>query len=132
MDFLMNSEWWQQNGLTVFLVALSLVQWIALQALAIHYHFFRKNLKRPKPDAIRMDMMEKTIALQSEQIEKIFSKLAHFNREIDQLHVKQSSTSRKGMDSNTGSIESSMATLGEIALKQRIQELKGSGRLSAS
>ena len=124
---LLDTRWWQQNGMTVFFICVALVNWIALQALMIHYHFFRKNLQKPRPDSIRMALMEKTIALQTEQLEKIFGKLAFFNREIDSLHIRQSksgATRAERESLGATSIESSVATLGELALKKRIQEIE--------
>lgn len=118
-------EWWQAHGVTVFMATLLIIQWIALQALLIHYHFFRKNLKQPKPDGVRIALLERTVALQTDQLDKIFGKLAHFNREIDSLHVHGKQATRTAKEpSGVTSIEASVATLGEIALKKRIQEIQ--------
>lgn len=128
MNFMTNIGWWKENGITVALAAGIFIQWIALQALMIHYHLFRKNLKRPRPDGIRLSMAEKTLALQSEQMERIFGKLAHLNREIDQLHERGSSATRakttSSQISTNTSVETAFASMGELNMKKRIQEMR--------
>ncbi len=127
--FDINWQWLKDNASTIILGTCVFIQWIALQAFAVHYYFFRQSLKRPRPDHLRFATIEKVISFQSEHIDKIYGKLAHFDREIDLLHVNGTglvgkSSSVKEASSGT-SLEASYATLGELNLKKRIQEMQG-------
>jgi len=92
MEFLFNIDWWKSNIVTVALSAGLFIQWIAFQALVVHYSMFR-----------------------------IFAKLAHLNREIDQLHTRGSKSTQV---SRGESVETAHASMGELNLRKRIQELR--------
>jgi len=121
MEFLFNIDWWKSNIVTVALSAGLFIQWIAFQALVVHYSMFRKNLKQPRPDGIRLNMVEQSFKIHSEQMDRIFAKLAHLNREIDQLHTRGSKSTQV---SRGESVETAHASMGELNLRKRIQELR--------
>lgn len=109
----------------VFLVSISVVvalQFFAIQAFFIHYHLFRKNLKRPKPDALRFAQIEKSIAFQGEQIEKLFEKLADTRKEI--FEMTPIAEPKSPVEPTVQSFESSFLSLGEINLKKRLDNFR--------
>lgn len=121
-----------QSHLILGIGIFSLVQWFALQGLIVHYYIYRQNQKKPRPDGIRMNLIEKTVALQTEQTERIFEKLATLNREIDQLHVQLGRISQRSPSAKDGgraeSLETAFVSLGEIALKKRLQEMQDTSK----
>ena len=120
----MNREWIIANGPTLILGLMVLIQWIALQALLIHYHLFRKNLKQPRPDGIRLQLLERTVSVQNEQLDRIYAKLAEMRKEVNLAVTREPApaTTRRPIEVN--SFEKTFASIGEVALKKRIQELK--------
>ena len=115
-------EWAMSN---IFLLSISVVvalQFFAIQAFFIHYHLFRKGLKRPKPDALRFAQIEKSIAFQGEQIEKIFEKLADTRKEI--LEMTPIEKPQAPAEPRIQSFESSFLSLGEINLKKRLDNFR--------
>lgn len=119
-------EWLKANAWLITLTTLVFIQWVVIQGLLLHYYYFRKNLKQPRPDGIRLNLAERSIALQSEQLEKIFAKLAALNREIDILADRSARLATKqGSVQVTGpSLEASVATMGELNLRKRLQEIQ--------
>jgi hypothetical protein len=118
-------EWTQQitgwvmaNPVLAMLSALAVIQWIALQALLLHYHFFRQNFKRPKPSSQRFMVIEKTMEFQMSQIDKLFEKIAEMKKDLNQR------TMREEPMVTPESLESRFMTLGEMKLKQRLSEIK--------
>lgn len=128
MDFLSTAntqdiqQWIAQNWAMTALMAAVCVQWVALQALAIHYYLFRKNLKRPRPDRIRLATLERAVKFQEEQFERVFQKMAALREEVANVE-RASSRSASNADS-AQSIENSFVTLGEMELQKRIRELQ--------
>jgi len=126
----LNREWWLTYGPTLFLAVLVLVQWIVLQGLLFNYYYFRKGLKKPRPDGLRFAMIERALTLQMEQIERVFEKLAEFRKEISNISYKKESNASK--ESTLTSIEASLVSMGEMNLKKRIQEIKNSSSSSVN
>ena len=117
--------WWGTHGMTVILAVVVFLQWVGLQAFAIHYHFFRKSLKRPKPDQIRFSLIEKTMALQQEQLDRIYTKMAELNKELNETAARVRTPIQR-VKEPTLSLDSTYASLGEMNLKKRIQEISNS------
>ena len=115
-------EWLSSNGVTVILGVMVITQWVGLQALAIHYYFFAKSLKRPKPDQIRFSIIEKTMALQQEQLDRIYTKMAELNKEINETSARVKTPIQKVKETAV-SLDSTYASMGEMNLKKRIQEI---------
>ncbi len=117
-----------QFSLIIGIGILSVLQWFGLQALVVHYHIYRQNQKKPRPDGIRLNLVERTVAMQTEQTDRIFEKLAALNREIDQLHVQLGRISQRAPTTKEASrgesLETAFVSLGEIALKKRLQEMQ--------
>jgi hypothetical protein len=118
----MNKQWIATNGPTLILGVMVLIQWIALQALLIHYHLFRKNLKQPRPDGIRLQLLEQTVSLQNEQLDRIYTKLSDMRKELNFAVTRAPAQSTRAME--VQSLEKTYTSLGEMNLKRRIQELK--------
>lgn len=116
----MNKQWIVQNAPMLFLGALVFIQWIAFQVLVVHYHNFRKSLKKPRPDGIRMGLLEKAVAIQTENVDALFIKMGELRREIA---VANAQAVRPSKVDSTTSIEGSMMTMGEINLKKRLAEM---------
>jgi hypothetical protein len=115
-------QWWSAHGVTVLLMIFVFAQWIGLQAFAIHYHFFRKSLNRPKPDQVRFSLIEKTMALQQEQLDRIYSKMAELNKDLNETAARVKTPVQR-VKEPTVSLESTYASIGELNLKKRIQEI---------
>ncbi len=116
------TQWWSTHGVTVLLAIFVFVQWIGLQAFAIHYHFFRKSLHRPKPDQIRFSLIEKTMALQQEQLDRIYSKMAELSKDLNETAARVKTPVQR-VKEPTISLDSTYASIGELNLKKRIQEI---------
>lgn len=115
-----DKQWIAEHGPMIVLAGAVFVQWIALQALLIHYHLFRKSLKQPRPDGVRMDLIEKTVSIHNENMDMLFKKLAEVRREISLAQAQPVRTAKV----ESPSIETSFVTLGEMNLKRRLQEMK--------
>lgn len=115
-------QWWSAHGVTVLLMIFVFAQWIGLQAFAIHYHFFRKSLNRPKPDQVRFSLIEKTMSLQQEQLDRIYSKMAELNKDLNETAARVKTPVQR-VKEPTVSLESTYASIGELNLKKRIQEI---------
>jgi hypothetical protein len=115
---------------TLCIAGVVLIQWLVLQAFVAEYIVYRRNVKRPRPDGIRMGLMEKSIQLSTEQMETLFTRLASLEREIDSLHVKMSKRVQPNAPQthHTQSLEASVMSLGEMNLKKRILELSEAQR----
>jgi len=116
--FQMTTQWLSENALWAGLAILVFFQWAAFQALLIHYHLFRQNLKTPKPSQLRMQAIEKTIEFQMQQMDKLFEKLAELRKD---LHTQEPS---KHEPLISESLESRYMTIGEMKLKQRLSDIK--------
>ncbi len=120
--------WILANGWTMTLGAMVFIQWIGLQVLAVHYYNFKKSLRRPKPDQIRFNMIEKAVAFQHEQIESIFTKLSEFRKEVATVGTmgdKMMAANATRKSQNEGpSLESTYVSLGELNLKKRLSAMK--------
>ena len=113
------------NGTNILFGLMIFIQWVALQALLIHYHLFRKNLKQPRPDGIRLQLLEKTVAVQNEQLDRIYAKLAEMRKDLNYAVTREPAAPSRIVEAP--SLEKTFASVGEMNLKKRIQELKASG-----
>lgn len=122
--------WTIENIDIVLLSLFVLAQWIALQALAIHYYYFRKNLKQPRPDAQRLQKLEQLMDFSSGQFDLVFHKLGELRKEMskwaatDVRNGTQTKMNASMSDQNSVSLESSMLSMGEINLKKRIDAIR--------
>jgi len=121
-------DWIVQHPAICIVATLLVIQWIAFQALLFHYHSFRKNLKRPRPDGLRLAVLEKTITFQNEQIDRLFAKLSELSREMTQAERRREATQPLAVVSP--SLESNFPSMGELALRKRIQELREKASIS--
>ena len=112
------TSWVMANPVLVIVSALAIAQWIALQALLLHYHFFRQSLKRPQPSSQRFMVIEKTMEFQMSQIDKLFEKIVEMKKELNQRTMREETLV------TPESLESRFMTLGEMKLKQRLSEIK--------
>jgi hypothetical protein len=115
-------EWAFNHAWVLSISTLVLIQFFAIQAFLVHYHLFRKSLQKPKPDSLRFAQIEKSIAFQSEQIEKLFDKIAETRKEI--LDLTPMTKARGAPEPKTHSFESSFLSLGEINLKRRLESFQ--------
>lgn len=123
MEFFgLDRAWFSAHGTTLVLFALVIIQWIAFQALLIHYHLFRQSLKKPTPDGIRFATIEKVLSFQATQIDRIYGKLSELNKEIQTQPTAKPAPRPAAIAS-----DSSFVTRGELNLKKRLQELRQSG-----
>ncbi len=126
MDTVMFSkQWFIANAPMLVLGAFVLIQWIAFQVLLVHYHMFRQSLKKPTPDGIRFNTIEKVLSFQASQIDRIYGKLSDLNKEINTVATTKVAT--KTQASTQIASDSSFITLGELNLKKRLKELKATG-----
>jgi hypothetical protein len=124
-------EWIQANVGFVILGTLVVVQWVAFQALLVHYHLYRKSQKKPRNDGIRFSMIERNLKFHAEQIEMIFEKLAELKKEMGDWAIQdlqrggqRESKPAQATGGLSSSVESSFVSLGEINLKRRIAALR--------
>lgn len=103
------------------------VQWVALQGLLIHYHLFRKSLKRPRPDGIRFGVIERALSFHGEQFDRVYDRLAELKKEIQDLAreaAEQSSVRSNAANESRTSLEASYVSLGEMNLKKRLDSIR--------
>ncbi len=79
-----------------------------------------KNLKKPRPDGIRFDLIEKTLEVHTENSNALFRKLAELRKEIAMVANAQPTRPQR---SEHSSIETSVMSLGEMNFKKRLQEM---------
>ena len=124
-------DWFLNNFGLIMLWGLVLIQWVAFQALLIHYQMFRKSLKRPKTDGIRFSMIERNLAFYGEQIETLYEKVAETRKDMSAWAKEDIKRQGVGVRQSRGtegftSVESTYASLGELNLKRRLASLKQS------
>lgn len=117
-----DQQWFMDHAGIIFLSAAVTIEWIALQALLIHYHFFRESLKRPTPDGIRFSTIEKVLSFQASQIDRVFGKIGDMSKEISVLGERKFGDRAPNLVAMPG--ESSVLSLGEVNLKKRLAELR--------
>jgi len=121
--------WASANWAFLILAGLIFFQWVAFQALLIHYQLFRKSMKKPRTDGIRFSNIEKTLSFQAEQIELIFEKLASIKSEMAdwaRQEIKKGKPTKPATEEwkASPSVEASFVSLGEINLKRRLEAMK--------
>jgi hypothetical protein len=129
MDFIqsLDKQWFLDHAAILILSVAVFVEWVALQMLLIHYHFFRQSLKKPTPDGIRFSTIEKVLSFQASQIDRVFGKLSEMNKEISGVSERRSAD-RMMAGASISPNDSSMMTMGELSLKKRLQELKSTSQ----
>lgn len=105
----------------ISLGVLVIFQWMAFQALVVHYVMFRKKILARKPDRVRIALLERTLSFQQEQVDRIFDKLSSLRTDLS-----KPGRSERYDNSNSDGVENSFVTLGEVHLKRRMQELEKS------
>lgn len=100
------------------LAAFVVFQWMAFQALLIHYHLFRQSLVKKKPETRRLEKVERYTEFQDSQISKLFEKLAEIRKEMHQQVLASPQTFLPE------SFENRIMSMGEMKLKARLDELK--------
>lgn len=126
--------WVTSNIGFIVLGALILIQWIAFQYFVVHYLYFKRSLKQPKPSESRFQQMEQRLQFQDEQIAMVYEKIAELREEQkrwaseDLKRGKSVVPDARTVNSqqSSPSIESSYVSLGEINLKRRINAIKAS------
>jgi hypothetical protein len=111
-------SWMLSNPVIVVLSIVVVTQWIGFQALLLHYHFFRQSLQKPRADATRFAVIERTMEFQMSQVDKLYEKVAELKKELNQKHLREEPMV------TPESLESRFMTLGEMKLKQRLSEIK--------
>ncbi|MDB5038166.1 MAG: hypothetical protein JWQ35_1694 [Bacteriovoracaceae bacterium] len=119
-----NRQWFIDNFAIIVLGVAVFIQWIAIQVIAIHYHFFRQSLKKPTPDGIRFQTIEKVLSFQAGHLDRVFGKLAEMNKDITQVAERKQVERIKSHA--TQAPDSSFISMGEMNLKKRLNELKSS------
>lgn len=102
--------------------------WIAFQSLAIHYFYFYKEMKKPRPEMKRIRQLETWMRLHQEQLENIYENLSQIRGELEEKSkAEMRDTLRRAATQSVNemtSVESSFMSLGEIQLKQKLDALK--------
>lgn len=113
----------------VILSSLIFIQWMALQAFAIHYYFFRRSVRRKRPEGLRIATLEKLVSFQSEQIERLYGQLADQKKELrDFMRERVSLVEEKKSagQAPTHSMDSGYVSLGELNLKKKLEAMRSS------
>lgn len=117
----MTKQWIVQHGPMILLTTLVVIQWIAFQVLLVHYHHFRKSMKKPRPEGLRIGLLEKTVKIQTENMDAIFRKLAELSKDIAIASAQSTRPTRS--ENAAQSLEGSLMTMGEMNLKKRLQQM---------
>jgi hypothetical protein len=117
-----NQQWIVDHAGMIILTTAVVIEWIAIQAILIHYHFFRESLKRPTPDGIRFSTIEKVMSLHASQMDRAFGKMSELSKEISSLAERR--PERMIAAPSTAASEPTVLSLGEMNLKKRLAELR--------
>ncbi len=123
MNDIVSLAWLQTHFHFVVLAAFMVLQWIVLQAFIIHYFTKRTVIPTFGRERGRIEMLEKLVGFQSNQMERLYAKVAELHREIQTVGSQSREQAR-----NTSHGETSMISLGEVTLKKRLAELEQKGQ----
>lgn len=132
MDFNMTANLqsilsWAQANMAILIIGLFVfIQYVAFQALLIHYTLFRRSLKRPRPDGLRFQQIEKTLAFHAEQMDRIFEKIAETRKDLVALTKVEPMSSSQRANLSPVSVEASFLSLGELNLKKKLEAFRQS------
>ena len=112
---------WLQDPALVAITLFVLLQWFLLQALFIHYYFFRKKMMKIQQEHLRMNLLEKIQNFHSEQLEQLCSKFSELHRDVSKIVFKDF----QARSSSSKERESSFPSSGERSLRNRLREWKG-------
>lgn len=111
------------------LLALVLLQWVAIQWLFIQLHMAKEEVQKPHPDLVKIRAYESRLKLLEDQTDLIFEKLAEQKKEIQDIEresLQLFPSVGAAPQRESASIESSFVSMGEINLKKRLDALKSS------
>lgn len=108
--------------------------WFAFQFLALHYWNFLREYRKPRLDVKRLERAERALRFQREELERVYAQMGKLRQEVlnwmrEETQgnvVKNQASSTRNNEKASPSFESNFLSLGEIQLKQKIQQLKSS------